>query len=156
MTATAASQPGCSAVPASRGTRLVIRRRRRLLGTLGSVVIATAAVAATLGGGLTAASAATHDWIATGWNIHLADRLDPTTAKHFFNTTSSFGTGPSVSGNPVTNGFAANAVLVFYSYAQFASDVQSGVIGPDYKWVLYARRNGHRPRSPSSSTRSSA
>ncbi len=118
--------------------RLVIRRRRSLLGTLGSVVIATtAAFAAIAGGGMTAASAATHDWIATGWNIHLADQLDPATARHFFNTSSSFGTGPVAAKNPVTNGFAANAVLVFDSYAQFASDIQSGAIGPDYKWVLY-------------------
>ena len=140
MTATAAAPSGCSAAPIARGARPVIRRRRRrLLGTLGSVFIATAAAfaAAVGGGGVPAASAATHDWIATGWNIHLADRLDPATTKHFFNTSSSFGTGPSVSGNPVTNGFAANAVLAFDSYAQFASDIRSGAIGPDYKWVLY-------------------
>ena len=135
MTATAASQSGCSAAP---GALRSIRRRRPLLGTLGSLVAATAAAfAATIGGGVPAASATTHDWIATGWNIHLANQLDPATARHFFNTSSSFGTGPKAAVNPVTNGFAANAVLVYDSYAQFASDIQSGAISPAYKWVLY-------------------
>jgi hypothetical protein len=101
------------------------------------VAASAAAFAATVGGGVSAASASTHDWIATGWNIHLADQSDAATAKHFFDTPSSFGTGPKASVNPVTNGFAANAVLVYGSYAQFASDIQSGAISPAYKWVLY-------------------
>ena len=135
MSATPASQARCSATP---GARPIIRRRRPLLGTLGSVVAATAAAfAVALGGGMSAASAATHDWIATGWNIHLADKLDPATTRHFFDTPSSFGTGPTASSDPITKGFATNAVLVFDSYAQFASDIHDGSIGPDYKWVLY-------------------
>jgi hypothetical protein len=135
---TAAADTGCSASPSVPRTRLSIRKRRPLLGTLGALVVATAAaLAATVGGGVSAASAGTHDWIATGWNIHLADQLDPATAGHFFNTSSSFGTGPQASASPVTNGFAANAVLVYYSYAQFASDIQGGAISPSYRWVLY-------------------
>jgi hypothetical protein len=139
MAATAASRSGCSAAP---GARLTIRRRRSLLGTLGSLVtVVTAAFAATFAatasGAAPAASAATRDWIATGWNIHLANQMDPATTGHFFNTSSSFGTGPTASGNPVTDGFAANAALVFGSYAQFASDLHSGAISPAYKWVLY-------------------
>jgi hypothetical protein len=43
MTAAAASQTGCSATPAAPRTRLGIRRRRPLLGTLGSLVAVTAA-----------------------------------------------------------------------------------------------------------------
>ena len=83
MPATAASSTRCPA-PVPR-TRLGIRRRRPLLGTLGSLVAATAAAfAATVGGGVSAASASTHDWIATGWNIHLANQLDPATTGHFF------------------------------------------------------------------------
>jgi hypothetical protein len=135
MTATAAAQSGCSATP---GARLNIRWRRPLLGTLGSLLAATAAAfAATVGGGAAVASAATHDWIATGWNIHLANQADSGTARHFFDTSSSFGTGPKASADPVTDGFDANAVLVFDSYAQFASELQSGTISPAYKWVLY-------------------
>ena len=138
MSATAAAQAGCPATPAVPGARPGIRRRRPLLGTLGSLVLATAAAfAAAAGGGVSTAWAGTHDWIATGWNIHLADRLDPATARHFFNTSSSFGTGPTASGNPVTDGFTANAVLVFDSYAEFAAEVGSGTISPAYKWVLY-------------------
>jgi hypothetical protein len=101
------------------------------------VAAAAAALAVTVGGGAATASASTHDWIATGWNIHLADQLDPGTAGHFFNTSSSFGTGPNLSADPVTDGFAAKAVLVYDSYAQFAADLASGTVGPDYKWVLY-------------------
>jgi hypothetical protein len=101
-------------------------------------VLATAAAfAVAAGGGAGAASASTHNWIATGWNIHLAHRLDPATTGHFFNTPGSYGTGPRASVNPVTDGFAANAVLVFDSYAQFAADVKGGTISHAYKWVLY-------------------
>lgn len=138
MSAAAAPQAGCSATPAAPGARLGIRRRRTLLGALGSLVLATAAAfAAAAGGGISTAWAGTHDWIATGWNIHLADRADPATTRHFFNTSSSFGTGPKATSNPVTDGFAANAVLVFDSYAEFAAELGSGTISPAYKWVLY-------------------
>jgi hypothetical protein len=138
MSAAAAAQAGCPAAPALPGARPVIRRRRTLLGTLGSLALATAAAfAAAVGGGVSAASASTHNWIATGWNIHLARQLDPATAGHFFNTPSSYGTGPKASVDPVTDGFATNAVLVYDSYARFASDVKSGAISNDYRWVLY-------------------
>ena len=112
-------------------------RRRPLLCAIGAVVAATAAAFAATAVGVPAASAGTHDWIATGWNIHLANQLDPDTTGHFFNTSSSFGTGPKASSDPVTDGFAANAVLVYASYAQFATDLGSGAISPSYKWVLY-------------------
>lgn len=138
MSAPAATPAGCSASPSIPRARLTTRWRRPLLGTLGAVVAATAAAfATTVGGGAAAAAASTRDWIATGWNIHLANQLDPATTGHFFNTPSSFGTGPNASGNPVTDGFAANGVLVYDSYAQFAADLQSGAISPSYKWVLY-------------------
>src|SRR5438270_143326 len=142
---------GCSASrPASRA-RLGIRRRRPLLGTLGALVAATAAFAAMVGGGVPAASAGTRDWIATGWNIHLANQLDPAAAGHFFNTSGSFGTGPKASSNPVIDGFAANAVLVYDSYAQFSADLQSGAISPSYAWVLYDPEEWLQTPRPSSS-----
>src|ERR1051326_6078891 len=127
MSAPAAAQSGCPALPSTPRARPAIRWRRPLLGTLGALVAATAAAfAATVGGGAAMASASTRDWIATGWTTPLADQLDPGPAGHFFNTSGSFGTGPNLSGNPVTDGFAANAVLVYDSYAQFAADLQSG------------------------------
>src|SRR6266705_304804 len=138
MSAIGASATGCSASPSVPRARPDTRRRRPLLGTLGSLLAATAAAfAATVGGGVPAASASTHDWIATGGNIDLANLLDPATAGHFFNTSSSFGTGPNTSVNPVIDGFAANAVLVYDSYAPFAADLPSGAISHAYKWVLY-------------------
>src|SRR6266571_573902 len=110
MSAIGASATGCSASPSVPRARPDTRRRRPPLGTLGSLLAATAAAfAATVGGGVPAASASTHDWIATGWDIHLADQLDPATAGHFFNTSSSFGTGPNTSVNPVIDGFAARS-----------------------------------------------
>jgi hypothetical protein len=146
MPAAAASPAGCPAGPAApcAGPRI---RRRRLLGTLGTLVAATAAACtATAAGGVPAASASTHDWIATGWNIHLADRIDPATTRHFFNTPSSFGTGPTASASPVTDGLAASAVLVYDSYARFASDLRGGTISRSYKWVLYDPEEG--PQTP--------
>jgi hypothetical protein len=83
------------------------------------------------------ATASAHNWIATGWNIHLADQIDPATTQHFFNTPGSFGTGPTAGSTPITDGFATTAVLDYSSYSQFASDLASGAINAHYKWVLY-------------------
>lgn len=101
------------------------------------IVAAAAALAAMAAGGTPVASAATHNWIAIGWNIHLANQIDPATTAHFFNTADSFGTGPNPGSNPVTDGFLTTAVLVYDSYAQFASDLRNGVISYRYKWVFY-------------------
>jgi hypothetical protein len=92
------------------------------------------------------ATAGAHNWIATGWNIHLADQLDPATAGHFFNTAGSFGTGPDPRSNPVTDGFATSAVADYKSYAQFAADLASAAIDGHYRWVLYDPEEG--PQTP--------
>src|SRR5690242_18430472 len=110
----------------------------RLIAKLTAMVIAAlavAAVAATFG--TAPASASVHNWVMTGWNIHQTDQLDPATASHFFNTNTSYGTGPNSTGNPISDGFSTNAVLTYTSYAQFAADVQSGAISPNYNSVLY-------------------
>jgi hypothetical protein len=83
------------------------------------------------------ASAATHNWIATGWNIHLLTQASPATAAHFFNLPSSYGVGASLTVSPVPAGFSTTPVLQYTSYKQFASDVQSGAITYPYHWVLY-------------------
>lgn len=102
--------------------------------------VATAALAvagATAAFGAAPASASVHNWVMTGWSIHLTDQMDPATASHFFNTNTSYGTGPNSTLNPVSDGFSANAALVYTSYAQFQSDLQNGAISTNYKWVLY-------------------
>jgi hypothetical protein len=100
-----------------------------------TAALAVAAAAATFGAA--PASASVHNWVMTGWNIHLTDQMDPATASHFFNTNTSYGTGPSSTVNPVNDGFSTNAALVYTSYAQFESDLQNGAISTGYKWVLY-------------------
>jgi hypothetical protein len=101
-----------------------------------AAALAVAAAAATFGAAAPA-SASVHNWVMTGWNIHQVNQLDLATAGHFFNTNTSYGTGPNSTGNPISDGFSTNGVLVYTSYAQFASDLQNGAISPNYKWVQY-------------------
>jgi hypothetical protein len=123
MSATAASSAGPAGKLAARFTAVA------------TAALAAGAVAATIG--TAPASAGVHNWVMTGWNIHQINQLDPATASHFFNTNTSYGTGPNPAGNPISDGFSTNAVLTYDSYAQFASDLQNGAINPSYKWVLY-------------------
>src|SRR5579859_6104956 len=103
----------------------------RLIAKVAAVVTAAFTTAAA------AASAGVHNWVMTGWNIHLTDQMDPATTGHFFNTNTSYGTGPNSTGNPISDGFSASAVLTYNSYAQFAADIQNGAISSSYRWVLY-------------------
>jgi hypothetical protein len=105
------------------------------LTAVAGTTLATAAVAATLGAA--PASASTGNWIMTGWNVHLINQSDPATASHFFNTTNSYGTGPNAATSPISDGFADSGVLLYTSYAQFASDVANHAISSGYQWVMY-------------------
>src|SRR5579859_5268164 len=101
-----------------------------------AATLAAGAAAATLG--TAAASAATTtNWVMTGWNIHQLNQISPATTSHFFNTPTSYATGPTAATSPVTDGFAATGVLVYNSYAQFAADLASHTITPSYQWVMY-------------------
>ena len=123
MTATSAS-------PAGRGGRLAAR-----FTAVATAALAAAAAAATIGAA--PASASVRNWVMTGWGVHLTNQMDPATTSHFFNTNTSYGTGPNSTGNPISDGYSTNAVLTYTSYAQFASDLQNKAISPNYKWVLY-------------------
>jgi hypothetical protein len=101
-----------------------------------AATVAAGAAAATLGVA-PAAAATTSNWVMTGWNIHQLDQLAPATASHFFNTPSSYATGPLAATSPVSDGFAASGVLVYNSYAQFAADLANHAIAPAYTWVMY-------------------
>jgi len=106
------------------------------LTTAAAATLAAGAAAATLG--TAAASAATTtNWVMTGWNIHQLNQISPATTSHFFNTPTSYATGPTAATSPVTDGFAATGVLVYNSYAQFAADLASHTITPSYQWVMY-------------------
>jgi hypothetical protein len=124
MSATAASSAGPSGKFIAKFTAVAI-------------AALAAAIAAATFGAAAPASASVHNWVMTGWSIHLTNQLDPATAGHFFNTNTSYGTGPNSTGNPINDGFSTNGVLVYAAYAQFASDLQNGAISPNYKWVLY-------------------
>ena len=78
-----------------------------------------------------------HNWIATGWNVHLLGQASPATAAHFFNTAGSYGTGGDPTSSPVMDGMATNPALVYFSYAKFASDLQAGAVKYPYRWVSY-------------------
>jgi hypothetical protein len=101
-----------------------------------AAALTTGLAAATLG--VAPASAAiTSNWVLTGWNIHQLNQLNPAVASHFFNTPSSYATGPNAATSPVGDGFATTGVLVYNSYAQFAADIASHAISTAYTWVMY-------------------
>ena len=112
---------------------------KKLIARLSAGVAAalTAGVAAATLGLAPASAATTSNWVLTGWNIHQLNQLNPAVAKHFFNTPSSYATGPNTSASPVADGFATTGVLVYNSYAQFAADIASHTIAPSYTWVMY-------------------
>ncbi len=112
---------------------------KKIIAKLSVIAVATLAVGAVaVALGTAAASASTTtNWIMTGWNIHQLYQLSPATANHFFNTSGSYATGPSTSTSPVSDGFTTSGVLVYTSYAQFASDIANHAIAPSYQWVMY-------------------
>ena len=112
---------------------------KKLLTRLSAVLAATVAAgaAAATFGTATASAATTSNWVMTGWNIHQLDQLSPAIASHFFNSPSSYATGPNTATSPVSDGFATSGVLVYNSYAQFASDIANHAIAPTYTWVMY-------------------
>lgn len=101
-----------------------------------AAALAAGAVAAALGAPPASAST-TGNWMMTGWNIHQLYQMDPSTTNHFFNTPSSYATGPNSSSSPVADAFTATGVLVYDSYAQFAADIANHAIAPSYQWVMY-------------------
>jgi hypothetical protein len=101
-----------------------------------AAALAAGAAAATLGA-VPASASTTGNWMMTGWNIHQLYHMDPGTTSHFFNTQSSYATGPNSGTSPVSDGFSASGVLVYNSYAQFASDIANHAIAPSYQWVMY-------------------
>jgi hypothetical protein len=76
-------------------------------------------------------------WAMTASNVQTLSGVDSSTASHFFNTSAAYGNGASLVRTPVQAGYATTPVLTYTSYAQFASDIQSGAINYPYKWVMY-------------------
>jgi hypothetical protein len=103
------------------------------LAAVATAALAAASAAATIGAA--PASASVHNWVMTGWSIHLTNQVDPATTGHFFNTNTSYGTGPNSTGNPISDGYSTNGVLTYTSYAQFASDLQNKSVGADGYYI---------------------
>jgi len=133
MSAFASPATASPARPARARTRKAVARAAAAI-TGG---LAALAVLASVGSGAASAATAPRNWIGTGWNVHLTYQTDPATTRHFFSTATSFGTGPSGTASPVTDGLSTSATLYYSSYAQFTADLGSGAITYPYKWVMY-------------------
>jgi hypothetical protein len=121
-----------STVSTARPVKKFITRLSVTLAATAGVGVAAAALSMA-----PASAATTSNWVMTGWNIHQLNQLSPAVASHFFNTPSSYATGPLASTSPVSDGFTASSVLIYNSYAQFAADIASHAIAPTYTWVMY-------------------
>ena len=73
----------------------------------------------------------------TAGNVQSMSAVDASTTSYFFNTSAAYGAGASLVKTPVQAHYATTPVLSYTSYAQFASDIQSGAITYPYKWVMY-------------------
>ena len=101
-TATSATSPGPAITstesrsgghsPASMQARSVRKALSWAAAALAGAVTAIA-VMITMTSGSAGAATAPRNWIGTGWNVHLAYQADQSTIKHFFNASTSFGTG---------------------------------------------------------------
>lgn len=111
--------------------KLIVRLSVTLAAT---AAVGTAAVALSMA---SASAATTSNWVMTGWNIHQLNQLNPAIASHFFNTPTSYATGPAAATSPVSDAFTTSSVLIYNSYAQFAADITSHAITPAYTWVMY-------------------
>jgi hypothetical protein len=76
-------------------------------------------------------------WAMTAGNVQTLSGVDASTTSYFFNTSAAYGVGASLVKTPVQAHYATTPVLSYTSYAQFASDIQSGAITYPYKWVMY-------------------
>jgi hypothetical protein len=76
-------------------------------------------------------------WSMTAGNVQALSGVDASTASYFFNTSAAYGAGASLVKTPVQAHYATTPVLSYTSYAQFASDIQTGAITYPYKWVMY-------------------
>ena len=80
-------------------------------------------------------------WSMTAGNVQSLSAVDASTTSYFFNTSAAYGSGASLVKTPVQAHYATTPVLSYTSYAQFASDIQSGAITYPYKWVMYDPEN---------------
>jgi hypothetical protein len=93
------------------------------------------------------ASGTTHIWMQEASVADIYAQTDGTVASYIFDNSSSYGYGNSDTAQPVEPYSATTPALRYTSYAQFASDIQSGVIGTGTAWppgsvVIYDLEGG--------------
>jgi hypothetical protein len=132
--------PGSGGASAPAGRHRVLGWRPRTARAKAGLAVVAAAGATGLALALVAgpAGATTKPvWSTTAANVQALSAVDASTTSHFFNTPAAYGSGASLVKTPVQAGYATTPVLSYTSYAQFASDIQSGAITYPYKWVMY-------------------
>jgi hypothetical protein len=111
-------------------------RSRFLAGAAATAIAAGAVLGPVLAAG-PASAASRVSWLMGAGNVHGLSVEDPAIATYFFNTPTAFGAGSSLVGNPIQPGYTTTPVLSYTSYAQFASDIQNGLMTFPYHWVMY-------------------
>jgi len=114
------------------------RARNRFLGLAAAAAITTGVLASSvLASGTPAAASTTTGWLMGAGTLAGVNTLDPVTASQMLNTPTAYGTGASMTGNPIQPGLKATPVLTYTSYAQFSSDFGNARVNFPYKWVMY-------------------
>ena len=118
----------------TRGSRL----HRWFLATAATAALAAGAILGPVLSSAAPASAASGPgWLMGAGTLAGIATQDPSTASQLLNSPNAYGTGSSLTADPIQSGFASTPVLSYSSYAQFASDIANGNISFPYQWVLY-------------------
>jgi hypothetical protein len=113
------------------------RRHGRLAGLAAAAAITAGAVLGPVLGTAAASAATTPSWLMGAGTLAGITAADPVTAAQVLNAPTTYGTGSSLTGDPIQPGLAATPVLTYTSYAQFAADLSGGRITFPYQWVIY-------------------
>jgi hypothetical protein len=111
--------------------------RRFLAGLAATAVTAGALFGPVLASAAPASAATQPGWVLGAGTLAGVAAQDPALASQLLNTPTAYGTGSSLTGDPIQPGLASTPVLSYTSYAQFASDLQNGRIAFGYQWVMY-------------------
>jgi hypothetical protein len=118
----------------TRGSRL----RRWFLATAATAALAAGAILGPVLSSAAPASAANGPgWLMGAGTLAGVAAQDPSITSQLLNTPSTYGTGASLTANPIQSGLSSTPVLSYSSYAQFSSDIANGNICFPYQWVLY-------------------
>jgi hypothetical protein len=114
------------------------RPRSRCLAAVAAAAMTAGAILGPVLASTTAASAATQPgWLMGAGTLAGVAAQDPATASQILNTPTTYGTGASLTADPIQPGLASTPVLSYTSYAQFSSDIRNGRISFPYGWVQY-------------------